>query len=480
MSFGYARGGRAPAGLRAVALCGLVLLGLAVPLAAKAADLVATAAEDGRFKTFVQALKASDAADVLGGEKGPFTVLAPTDKAFAKLPEALLDNLMLPANEAALERVLGLHIVRGTAYAANNLPVNLETIGGERLAVTFTDGALTVRQAAPEDAGEPSPTIESREGNEARIAFGDVEADNGVIHGLDTVLLPVDLGPLETTDVAKAEDGRAGAAEDGENEGSSPTAAEAEPPPSEPAANDADVTVTTYPSGDEGENESDGAASGLTPVPDANVTVETISPADADAETETTADQAGTATPEDDQASPPEPAEAAGTPVPDANVTVTTVSPDATMPPDDAGADNDRTGTADNQAPTPEPSRADTPPPEEDATAATAAPAPAAGEDAADEGAENPAAGAAVDLTSPLVPVSELIGRTVRGEDGEDLGEVEDVLISLQTARVERFVLEVDRSLFNLSGRSVNVDVDEVSVDPVDGAVVVDPAVVAK
>ncbi len=438
MSFNYARGGRAPAGPRAALLSGLVLLGLAVPLAAKAADLVAAAAEDGRFATFVRALKAGDAADVLSDEAGPFTVLAPTDKAFEKLPEALLDNLMLPANEAALERVLGLHIVRGTAYAANNLPVNLQTIGGERLAVTFTDGALTVRQAAPEDAGEPSPTIESREGAEARIAFGDVEADNGVIHGLDTVLLPADLGRLETAGeaarAAKAENGGARAAE---NEGSSPAAAEAEPPPPEPAANGADVTVTTYPP--EGGGESAAPEPSLTPLPDANVTV-------------------------------------------------TTVPSGATPSPDDAGS-GDRTGTTtseDNRAPPSEPAEATgTSPPEEDVTVATVP--PAAGEGAANEaaenpaaGAKNPAAGAAVDLTSPLVPVSELIGRTVRGEDGEEIGEVEDVLVSLQTARVERFVLGIDDGFFGLKKRPVNVDVGEVSVDPVDGAVVVDPAVVAK
>jgi uncharacterized surface protein with fasciclin (FAS1) repeats len=131
-------------------------------------DIVDTAVADGRFTTLVAALEAADLVETLKGE-GPFTVFAPTDDAFNKLPEGTLDSLL--EDIPALTDILLYHVVPGKVMAAD--VVNLteaETVGGGMLTITVTDGTVMI--------------------NDAQVIITDIEASNGVIHVIDTVLIP--------------------------------------------------------------------------------------------------------------------------------------------------------------------------------------------------------------------------------------------------------------------------------------------------
>ena len=125
------------------------------------------------FKTLVAALTAGELAATLGGP-GPFTVFAPTDAAFAKIPKATLDSLLLPANKAQLQTILKYHVVSGApVYAKDVAPGPVTTLSGAvTISVTGSDVEL--------DAG----------GGKAKIILTDLPASNGVTHVIDTVLLP--------------------------------------------------------------------------------------------------------------------------------------------------------------------------------------------------------------------------------------------------------------------------------------------------
>lgn len=149
---------------------------LALPLtfasvAAKAADIVDTAVGAGQFETLVAAVKAAGLVDTLKGE-GPFTVFAPTDEAFAKLPEGTVENLLKPENKDQLVAILTYHVLPGKVMYGDvqGKVVNAETVQG---------------QTAKVDGTYKGPMIEN-----AKIVQADVEASNGVIHVIDTVILP--------------------------------------------------------------------------------------------------------------------------------------------------------------------------------------------------------------------------------------------------------------------------------------------------
>jgi uncharacterized surface protein with fasciclin (FAS1) repeats len=135
-------------------------------LSAQAADIVDTAVSAGNFKTLVTALKEAGLVDTLKGP-GPFTVFAPTDEAFAKIPKADLDKLL--ANKAKLTAVLTYHVVSGKVMSADIKGGKVKTVQGEQLTLA-TKGGVTV--------------------NKAKVVSADVAADNGVIHAIDTVLMP--------------------------------------------------------------------------------------------------------------------------------------------------------------------------------------------------------------------------------------------------------------------------------------------------
>ena len=136
----------------------------------KANDIVDTAIAAGSFNTLVAAVQAADLVDTLKGE-GPFTVFAPTDEAFAALPAGTVDNLLLPENKDQLVAVLTYHVIPGRVMSADiaGQTLSVETVQGGELEIDATSGVMI---------------------NDATVVTADVEASNGVIHVIDTVLLP--------------------------------------------------------------------------------------------------------------------------------------------------------------------------------------------------------------------------------------------------------------------------------------------------
>lgn len=146
------------------------LVGAAVALAfnaAHAADIVDTAKSAGSFNTLVTAVQAAGLVDTLKGP-GPFTVFAPTDEAFAKIPKAKLDALL--KDKAALTKVLTYHVVPAKVMAADVKPGKVKTVQGSEFNVTTAGGKVKV--------------------DNANVIKTDVMADNGVIHVIDSVLMP--------------------------------------------------------------------------------------------------------------------------------------------------------------------------------------------------------------------------------------------------------------------------------------------------
>jgi uncharacterized surface protein with fasciclin (FAS1) repeats len=133
-------------------------------------DIVDTAVAAGQFKTLAAALKAAGLADTLKGE-GPFTVFAPTDEAFAKLPKGAVEDLLKPENQEKLKAVLTYHVVPARAMARDVAGMSsAKTVNGKELKLKTRDGKVIV--------------------GDATVTKADVEASNGVIHVIDTVLIP--------------------------------------------------------------------------------------------------------------------------------------------------------------------------------------------------------------------------------------------------------------------------------------------------
>jgi transforming growth factor-beta-induced protein len=142
--------------------------------AAPAADIVDTAVADGRFTTLVAAVQAAGLVDTLKGA-GPFTVFAPTDAAFAKLPAGTVENLLKPENLETLKNILLYHVVSGQVMAAD-----VVTLDGKAADTAFAGNSVT---------------ISVKDGNvflndNVQVIITDIETANGVIHVIDTVLLP--------------------------------------------------------------------------------------------------------------------------------------------------------------------------------------------------------------------------------------------------------------------------------------------------
>ncbi len=136
----------------------------------EASDIVDTAIADGRFTTLVAALQAAELVDALKAE-GPFTVFAPTDDAFAALPEGTLDSLLLPENKQALTDILLYHVVEGKVMAADVTGLkSATTLLGKDVAVKVDMGNVYI--------------------NDAKVIITDIETSNGVIHVVDAVILP--------------------------------------------------------------------------------------------------------------------------------------------------------------------------------------------------------------------------------------------------------------------------------------------------
>ena len=151
-----------------VATSGLLGIAQAEP-AAKGKDIVAVASGAGSFNTLVAAVKAAGLVETLQGP-GPFTVFAPTDEAFAKLPKGTVEDLLKPENKAKLVAILTYHVVAGKVMAADVKTMKAKTVNGQSLDVKVAAGAVTV--------------------DNAKVIKTDVAASNGVIHVIDTVVLP--------------------------------------------------------------------------------------------------------------------------------------------------------------------------------------------------------------------------------------------------------------------------------------------------
>ena len=133
-------------------------------------DIVDTAVAAGSFTTLAKALTAADLVATLKGP-GPFTVFAPTDEAFAELPAGTVENLLRPESKAMLRRVLMYHVVPGKVMAADVVTISsAKAVSGDMLSIKVNGGTVMVDQA--------------------RVVKTDIAASNGVIHVVDTVLLP--------------------------------------------------------------------------------------------------------------------------------------------------------------------------------------------------------------------------------------------------------------------------------------------------
>jgi transforming growth factor-beta-induced protein len=150
---------------------GLVVLGLNVPSrAAETKDIVDTAVGAGSFNTLVAAVKAAGLVETLKG-KGPFTVFAPTDEAFAKLPPGTLDDLLKPENKSKLAAILTYHVVAKKVMAKDVVKMkSAKTVNGQSLTISMKDKDVMV--------------------DNAKVVKTDIVCSNGVIHVIDAVVLP--------------------------------------------------------------------------------------------------------------------------------------------------------------------------------------------------------------------------------------------------------------------------------------------------
>jgi uncharacterized surface protein with fasciclin (FAS1) repeats len=137
--------------------------------AAEEKTIVGVAAGAGQFNTLVAAVKAAGLVDTLSG-KGPFTVFAPTDEAFAKLPAGTVDSLLKPENKEKLTSILTYHVLPGKVMAADVKASSPKTVNGKEVAIGVDGGKVTV--------------------GKANVVKTDIAASNGVIHVIDTVLIP--------------------------------------------------------------------------------------------------------------------------------------------------------------------------------------------------------------------------------------------------------------------------------------------------
>ena len=157
-------------GMAMALVVGMTTVAFAADKCSAGKDIVATAVDAGAFKTLAAALKAGDLVGVLQG-KGPFTVFAPTDDAFAKLPAGTVESLLLPENKQQLIDILLYHVVAGKVMAEDVVTLTeAETVLGQNISIKVENGKVFI--------------------NDAEVIITDIVTSNGIIHVIDTVLLP--------------------------------------------------------------------------------------------------------------------------------------------------------------------------------------------------------------------------------------------------------------------------------------------------
>ncbi len=146
---------------------------LALPInkvsATEAKTIVGVAADSGQFNTLVAAVKAAGLVETLNGA-GPFTVFAPTDEAFAKLPAGTVETLLKPENKEKLTAILTFHVLAGKVMAGDVKTMDAKTVNGKEASIKVDGGKVTIGAAT--------------------VVKTDIAASNGVIHVIDTVLIP--------------------------------------------------------------------------------------------------------------------------------------------------------------------------------------------------------------------------------------------------------------------------------------------------
>ena len=153
-----------------LAAVAVTVLSLPIVRADEPKDIVDTAVGAGSFKTLVAAVKAAELVETLKG-KGPFTVFAPTNEAFAKLPKETLESLLKPENKDKLAAILTYHVVAGKVTAADVVKLTeAKTVNGKSVKITVENGVVKI--------------------DGAKVTKTDVPCSNGVIHIIDTVILP--------------------------------------------------------------------------------------------------------------------------------------------------------------------------------------------------------------------------------------------------------------------------------------------------
>jgi uncharacterized surface protein with fasciclin (FAS1) repeats len=165
-----------------ISILSLALAAITTAAHCRAADIVDTAVSNGNFKTLVTAVKAAGLVDALKG-KGPLTVFAPTDEAFANLPEGTIETLLKPENKAKLQSILTYHVIDGQVPASTVVTLDgATTLNGQRVSIQADDSGVKV--------------------NESSVIKTDIACDNGLIHVVDQVLLPAEKNLVETADAA--------------------------------------------------------------------------------------------------------------------------------------------------------------------------------------------------------------------------------------------------------------------------------------
>lgn len=168
--------------IKSIGLIAMLVFATSVNAQSSTNNIVENAASVDNFSTLVTAVKAAELVEVLQS-KGPFTVFAPTNDAFGKLPKEILSNLLKPENKAALQKVLTYHVVKGNLMAEDVLnaikknggKLKVKSVSGDSFTVTTQDGSVVIIDA---------------KGNTSKIVKTDVNSSNGVIHVIDTVILP--------------------------------------------------------------------------------------------------------------------------------------------------------------------------------------------------------------------------------------------------------------------------------------------------
>jgi len=365
-------------------------LGAATHTAAQ--DLNATLSRAADLSGFAEGLAATDLEP-----EGPVTIFAPTDEAFLDLPEQLRDQLR--ESPETLRYLLRAHVAAGGRHETDDLPVEMSTLSGNRLLVTYTQGALTVRLAQPEATVDPEAVMRARAANEARVVAGNLRADDAIVHAIDAVLLPLDLDEM----LERADRQTSAETTDGRDE----TAQEASSGYAEQIAESAGV-----------------------------------------AEVQATGTETETYTVEVEN-----PRTDPATEVPQTGGTVTVPSIVLTQ------------GATDDDLPSQDERR-------EQRQQSGQGP-PEAGSNTVDDATTSATAMEGLDLTAETVSISALLERPVRDGAGTELGTVSDLMMSLETARVETLVYDAENGLFGLGSTQESVDIREVAIDPLDGAIIV-------